>query len=244
MMGTRSLGWLSVGVVVCFVIVGIVLPPGAGTVVAQSPHDTLLLNNAGNPDSIQIGESEQEIRDIEVSLPDNAETTESIFLQRSLAELESVGVNVSSATISIIGLQNGTVTNTTRLNSRDETQLRAALQPNSSAQLVQIDTVQITGINTSDAQKSAQLHYNISVSRRVEVNSTEITDTTDPFKIVGGSLRVHDQATVSPQLHRDTRTTGAITVSNVTGNTNSTLFITKRSSEADCWSGRAVAVKA
>ena len=122
-MGTRSLGWLSVGVVVCFVIVGIVLPPGAGTVVAQSPHDTLLLNNAGNPDSIQIGESEQEIRDIEVSLPDNAETTESIFLHLSLAELESVGVNVSSATISIIGLQNGTVTNTTRLNSRDETQL-------------------------------------------------------------------------------------------------------------------------
>src|SRR6056297_2882958 len=227
MMGTRSLGWLTAGIVACFVIAGVVLPPGAGVAVAQNPHDTLLLNKAGNPDSIRINESGQKISDIEISLPDNADTSENIFLHLNLAEIESVGVNTSSASVSINSIQNGIVTNTTRLKSENTTLLRATIRPNSSAQPIQIDSAQISDINTSGAQKSTQIYYDIGISNSIDKNSTEITEKTDPFKIIDGNVDLHDQATVSPQLHRDTRTTAAITVSNVSGNTNSTLFITR-----------------
>ncbi|WP_434522512.1 hypothetical protein [Halorubrum sp. AS12] len=225
----RSLPWLSVGIAVCFVIGTVVLLSGASVVVGQNPDNTPYLNKTGDPAPIRIGQSEQNITNIEILLSNQTDRSEELRLYIDLDSIESRGVNTSSASISINNIQNGHVVDTQRLESQNSTLLRASIHPDSTSRSIQLGSVQISGINTSNAQKSTKIQYDLGINTGSGSFSMEATETTNTgsFKIIDGTIQIHDQATLSPQLHRDTYTTPGITVENLSGNINSTLFITK-----------------
>ncbi|WP_321163623.1 MULTISPECIES: hypothetical protein [Halorubrum] len=88
-------------------------------------------------------------------------------------------------------------------------------------------------MNTNNAEKSTQIKYQIGVvngSRSITTRN-EVHRNTESFKIVDGNIRIHDQATVSPQLHGDRYTTPGITIDRLEGNINSTLVVTKNNSD-------------
>lgn len=233
MIRMRSLRWVSVSIVVCSVIGSGLLLPGANIVVAESQNDTPYLNKTGDPETIHLGQSNQNITDIEILIPDQKQQHKTIELYLNLRSVESKGVNVSSASMSINDIQNGSVIDTEQLNSQDSTLLRAKIRPNNPDHSVQIGSIEISQMNTSAAEKSAQIQYQIAAVNGSNPDSigTGNNRNTDTFKIVDGNIRIYDQATVSPQLHEDRYTTPGITIDKLSANTNSTLFITKNNSD-------------
>ncbi|MDB9301278.1 hypothetical protein PN417_10060, partial [Halorubrum ezzemoulense] len=228
MIRTRSLRWVSVGIVACLVIVTVALLLGANTVTAQNSDQGVYLNKSGSPDSLRVGKSSQNISNISIIL-NQADSVQSIKLFVNLTSVKSKGVRTSSASISINSIQNGSVTNTSYLNSDNRSFLTATIRPNKTAHSIQIDSAQISGIATNNASKSEKLTYSVGVTNSSTHPSREKRNVsnTSPFKIIDGTINVPDQATGSPQLHRNTPTTIGITVDNLSGNTNSTLFITR-----------------
>ncbi|MFY4816425.1 hypothetical protein ACOJIV_27660, partial [Haloarcula sp. AONF1] len=207
----------------------VVLSLGVSTVGAQTHDHKPASNETGNPDPIRIDQAGQNISNIEISLPDQTDTTSKIKLYLNLSSIESRGINTSSVSMSIGDIQNGSVINTTQVKSGNRTLLTATIRPNGSSRSIQIDSAQISGMDTSNAQKSTDLDYNITVTDGSGFSSTEAIEemSTDSFKIIDGTIEIHDQATGSPQLHQDTRTTIGITIADLSGNSNSTLFITR-----------------
>ncbi|MDZ5813375.1 hypothetical protein U4E84_18760, partial [Halorubrum sp. AD140] len=207
----------------------VVLLLGVSTVGAQTNDHKPNLTETGSPEPIQIGQSHQNISDIEIFFSNQTDNDSKIRLYVDLASIESSGINTTSASMSIEDIQNGSVINTTKLKSEDETILTATIRPNKSSRSLQIDSAQISGINTSKANKSTNIKYDVSVTNDIDSSYTEVVEVrdTNSFEIIDGTIEIHDQATGSPQLHRDTRTTIGITIDDLSGNTNSTLFIVR-----------------
>ncbi|WP_139042983.1 hypothetical protein [Halorubrum tropicale] len=203
---------------------------GTSIVDAQANNHKPTLNSTGDPESIRIGQSGQKINNVEILVLNTSNTPEKIRLYVDLASIESNGVDTSSVSMSINGIQNGSVINTSQLNTEDTTFLAATIRPNRSSRSIHIDSVQISGINTDEAQLSRNIRYPITVTNKTDFSSTNLTEqkSTSSFQIIDGNIRIHNQATGSTQLHRDFRTAVGVTVDNLSGNTNSTLFITKR----------------
>ena len=226
---TRSLRWLSVGVSVCLVIGAIVVSLGATTVTAQSSDNISNLNETGDPNPLLIGQSNQNISNIKISPEKQRWNVAKFTIWLDLTSIEERGANVSNSSLSINNIQNGNLSNTARSQYKNHTWLKATLRPNNLTRPVYINSIQISGIDTSNAQRSEQINYNISItnaSNPSSIESAELRDT-NSFKIIGGNIEIHDQATGSPQLHNDTRTSPGITIDDISGNTNSTLFITR-----------------
>ncbi|TKX55358.1 hypothetical protein EXE44_16405, partial [Halorubrum sp. SS7] len=225
----RSSQWLSVGIALCLVIGVIVLLFGASLASAQNSDDVPTLNKTGDPNTVLVGQSEQNITNIEITPNNQINATDKISLYINLSNVELRGVDVSSASLSVDSIQHGNITNTSQIRSEDNTLLRATIRPDGTGRAILVNTARISGIDTSDAKKSTGVEYDIAVSSGSTSVPTKFTKelTTNPFKIIDGTIEIHDQATASPQLHRDTRTTAGITIDNISGNTNSTLFITR-----------------
>lgn len=226
---TRSLRWLSVGVSVCLVIGAIVVSLGATTVTAQRSENISNLNGTGDPNPLIIDQSNQNISNIKIVPEKQRWNVTNFTIWVDLASIDEKGANVSNSSLSIKNIKNGNLSNTARSQYKNHTWLKATLHPNNLTRPVYINSLQISGIDTSNAQRSGQISYNISItnaSNPSSIESAEITDT-NSFKIIGGNIEIHDQATGSPQLHSDTRTSPGITIDDISGNTNSTLFITR-----------------
>lgn len=162
MIRTPSIQWLSVGIVACFVIGAVVLLLGTGTVTAQNSDQTISLNKTGSPDTIRVGQTKQNITNINIKLK-QTNTSQNIRLFVELTSVKSKGVNISSTSISIKNIQNGSVINTSNLDLQNNTILTATIHPNESSDSIQISSAQISNINSTNANKSTNLTYEIGV---------------------------------------------------------------------------------
>ena len=225
------------------VLILVFLTVGIGVGIASGEpnlNDRYSLEHTGNSGNLLPGESTQKITGIEIHSNDNdARHAENVSLFIDLLELKENDINISSVDIKTANVSNGNLNNVNKSTSEDEIHMRLDMEHLNPSDPLIIHEIVFNSLGTESAKSPSQAHYEFGVAEFgyytsfEDLKSDSETVDSKKFKIFGGEIEVPDQATESTQLLSDERTTGAVSMSRVNSNTNSTIVVTRGREKAE-----------
>jgi len=218
-------------VVACVVVFAVFVSALGATATAASDgaDDGATLERTGEPEPLVVGDTSQAVSNLTVSADRTAQSSETVTLHLDLDAVVDRGVDAAAVSASVEGVHNGTVTDVTHLHSANRTRIAVEINPDDPQYPVRVDAVRLADLDTDDARRTAGLSYDIAVTDGgTSLDEIDGWRSTAEFTLVDGSIELRDQATFSTRVGSDTPTESSVTVSNLSGNADSTLFITDK----------------
>ena len=213
---------------------------GVGLVSGElEPGDRYSLEHTGNSENLLPGESTQTITGIEVHGGNEDESSKKVSLYISLLELKNNDVDVSSANIDSTNISNANISDVHKYHSKNDSYIRLDIEHLDPSEPILIHEITLAKLGTESATSPSQVRYELGVAQFDstvdfdELKSSGNTVESASFRIIAGEIEVPDQATESTRLSGDDRTTGAVSMENVTSNVNSTILITREQEDAE-----------
>jgi len=194
---------------------------------------SLNISNSGDAGNLFSFENTHSISNIEINV-DNKSASEYMTLYINFVELQNSGINVSDVGVKESTVSNAEVIEVNRQKSDGERILAIQIKRQNTSNPVQIKSVKFDKINGSRGQKSNNIQYRVGV---IDNNSTDSYNDlktkgnvrkSTVFDFIDGSIKVKDQATVSTNFMRRSRTSSGVTISGLRSNDNATVVLTDK----------------
>ena len=215
---------LTAVVVVASIAVG-ALSVGANTT------DSVYIEKSGTPTTIVPGDSSHTIDRLSINQSGTSFTEDYVRLSVDLTPLAQSNINISSASVDTISIQNGQEQSRDIHESADGNKsLHFVIEYTGAGAPIEVEELVIGSLVTNNIETGSDLQYNI----RVNGNHTESIDepfedgkdftSSGSFEIAGGSFRFQEQATGSGTSEGGL-TRPSATLENVQANVDSTLIV-------------------
>ncbi|WP_280585495.1 hypothetical protein, partial [Halorubrum sp. Boch-26] len=200
---------------------------------AEADKDqSLNISESGDVEKLLSFENTHTISDIKIEPRDVTDSKEYLTIYLNFKELQNIGVDMSNTIVENSTISNGIIAKTSNMNINGEAVLMIQIKRLNLGGSVQIESVQLGGINGSEGETSTNLQYRVgaingdSTSSYDELKTSGNLKNSSEFDFADASMTVQDQATVSTNFARDTRTSSGVTVSELIADVNSTVVLT------------------
>ena len=229
--------WHGLAVTLVIIVSFSVTIAGVTTVSADAHGDqTYNISDPGDPEDLFSFENTQNISNIEITADKEETNIRNLTLYLGFSELENTGFNMSRVNIRRSEVFGGNITSSKIIDHRQNSVLAIQIKASNTTNPVQIKSIQLDGVNSSTAENAGSIEYELGVVNQdttrtyADLKEENLTKRSGSFRHLTGSIEISEQATVSTNYQRGSRTDSGVTITKIRSNVNSTVVITDRGS--------------